>query len=336
MTKLKTLTIVLAIVGLMGGTVLVGWYGFGNIADAVFSVGLPGFAWFCLWQAIVFCLLGLSWRVIVPLTDWRQLFAFIWGRMVRDSAGSCLPFSQVGGFLMGARAASLHGIAWPVATISMVVDLTAEFLSELIFAALGLLVLLAHVSDAALTLPIASGIAGASILGLVVYRFQGKAAPLFVRFGQRILGDWQKGGLSSDGLSQMDLAEMYSHTRRVVLATVMHLLGWVGKGIGNWIGFRLLGADIDLMGALAIEGLLHALLIPAFLVPGYAGVQEAGYAGIGALFGIPPELSIGMSLLRRARDIALGIPILLVWQMVEMRGLRIVSHGRRILERIFG
>jgi hypothetical protein len=73
---------------------------------------------------------------------------------------------------------------------------------------------------------------------------------------------------------------------------------------------------------LAIEALLHVLLVPASVVPGYAGIQEAGYAGIGALFGVPPELSLGVSLLRRARDIALGIPILLIWQLAEARQLR--------------
>jgi uncharacterized membrane protein YbhN (UPF0104 family) len=100
------------------------------------------------------------------------------------------------------------------------------------------------------------------------------------------------------------------------------LVGWLCKGIGNWIAFQLLGSDIDLLGALAIEALLHALLIPAFVVPGYAGVQEAGYAGIGTLFGIPPEISLGVSLLRRARDIAIGTPVLLIWQLIEVRRLR--------------
>ena len=37
------------------------------------------------------------------------------------------------------------------------------------------------------------------------------------------------------------------------------------------------------------------------LVPVNAGVQEAGYAGLGAIFGVPPELSLGVSLIRRAR-----------------------------------
>ena len=60
------------------------------------------------------------------------------------------------------------------------------------------------------------------------------------------------------------------------------------------------------------------MLATAILVPGYAGVQEAAYAGVGALFGQPPELSLGVSLLRRARDLALGVPILLIWQSVEL------------------
>ncbi|HMA52583.1 MAG TPA: lysylphosphatidylglycerol synthase domain-containing protein, partial [Magnetospirillaceae bacterium] len=116
--------------------------------------------------------------------------------------------------------------------------------------------------------------------------------------------------------------EMYRHTGRLTAATILHVAGWVAKGLGNWLAFRLLGAHLGLLDALAIEGLLHALLIPAFVVPGYAGVQEAGYAGLGALFGLSPEISIGVSLLRRARDVALGIPILIVWQLFEMRRLR--------------
>jgi hypothetical protein len=44
--------------------------------------------------------------------------------------------------------------------------------------------------------------------------------------------------------------------------------------------------------------------------------------GLGALFGIAPEVALGASLIRRARDIAIGIPILLIWQIFEVRRLR--------------
>jgi putative membrane protein len=319
MSNFKSLSVGLAVLGLIGGTALAGWFGFAPIGKAILSVGGGGFALFCAWQLATIALLGFGWWTVAP-DDGRRLAALVWGRMVRDSAGCCLPFSQVGGFLLGARAASLHGLSWGVVTVSMVVDLTAEFISELLFAAAGLLVLLHHMSDGAKTLPVTAGIAAALGLGWAVFHLHGRALPVLVRFGERILGDWAKGGLT--GGSATDLAGLYSRSGRLLGATAVHLAGWGAKGIGNWIAFRLLGADLSLIDALAIEGLLHALLIPAFIVPGYAGVQEAGYAGLGALFGLPAEICIGVSLLRRARDVAIGVPVLLAWQVWEVRRLR--------------
>jgi putative membrane protein len=228
----------------------------------------------------------------------------------------------VGGFVLGVRAATLHGISWFVATLSMVVDLTAEFLAEIAFTVAGLLILLARSADASLTKPIVIGLAVALAASGLVLRLQKGVVPLLVRFGRKILGDWFAHRDDHEATPEHELAVMYGHTGRMALGTAVHLVGWVCKGIGNWIAFRLLGSDIDLLGALAIEALLHALLIPAFVVPGYAGVQEAGYAAIGTLFGIPPEISLGVSLLRRARDIAIGTPVLLFWQLIEMRRLR--------------
>ena len=69
--------------------------------------------------------------------------------------------------------------------------------------------------------------------------------------------------------------------------------------------------------------LLDALIGAAFVVPGAAGVQEAGYVGLGAAFGVPPDLALGVSLLRRARDLALGFPILMAFQWIEVRRLRV-------------
>jgi hypothetical protein len=40
---------------------------------------------------------------------------------------------------------------------------------------------------------------------------------------------------------------------------------------------------------------------------------------LGELFGLGPELALGLSLIKRARDLALGIPALFGWQFVEGR-----------------
>ncbi|HEY2132439.1 MAG TPA: lysylphosphatidylglycerol synthase domain-containing protein, partial [Acetobacteraceae bacterium] len=113
---------------------------------------------------------------------------------------------------------------------------------------------------------------------------------------------------------------------KLAMGFFVHLIGWIGTGVAGWITYRALGVPIDFDDALAIEALLSAAAAIAFLVPINAGVHEAGYASLGAIFGIPPELSLGVSLVRRGRDIVVGVPILLVWQFVEMRRLRVKTR----------
>ncbi|MDB5397131.1 MAG: putative rane spanning protein [Rhodospirillales bacterium] len=323
MKNFKLLSMALAFLGVTAATLLVGWFGFDRVASAMLSAGINGFALFCTWQIVVMMILGVAWRIVAPVTNGRPLAIFVWGRMVRDSAASCLPFSPVGGFVIGARWVTLHGISWPIAAISTVVDLTAEFAAEIIFALGGLMILLGRTSDEAVVRPAEIGLGIALVATVAVLRLQRGIAPLFVKLGKRLLGQWF-GDAEPDGISAVELAARYGDGTRLALCTAVHVLGWFGKGLGNWIAFRLLGSDLDLMGALAIEGLLHIVMATAVLIPGYAGVQEAGYVGLGALFGVAPEIALGVSLLRRARDIAIGIPVLIIWQLIEVRRLRSV------------
>ena len=50
-------------------------------------------------------------------------------------------------------------------------------------------------------------------------------------------------------------------------------------------------------------------------------MEEVSYVLIGQVFGVPASLSIGLSLLRRARNIVIGAPALIAWQIVEARRL---------------
>ncbi|HEY6578181.1 MAG TPA: lysylphosphatidylglycerol synthase domain-containing protein [Rhizomicrobium sp.] len=318
---MKRISIALAIAGLMLGTLMVAWFGFGPIAKALLSVGARGFALYCAWQIATMIVLGVGWRAVAPLKHGLRLAPFVWGRMVRDSAAACLPFSMVGGFVFGVRAAALLGVAWTLAALSTVIDLTAEFLAEIAFAVAGFAELLVRAGNRSLTGPFVGGLIAMLIAGAAVLRWWKGAPALFARLSRRMLGARLQHYLKLESVSEGDLVRMYGDSGRMALGTAIHFAGWLCKGAGNWIAFRLLGYHVDMMVALAIEALLHALLIPALVVPGYAGVQEAGYAAIGALFGIPPEISLAVSLLRRARDIAIGIPILLLWQGAEVRRL---------------
>jgi putative membrane protein len=322
----KKLSIVLALAGLLLGTVLIGWFGFGRVITGVRRVGWEDFALIVGWQLVLFAVLGLAWNAITPRRESHRPWVFVWGRMVRDASTNCLPFSLVGGFVFGARAVTLHGVSWSLATASTVVDVTAEFLAQVAFIAIGLGILLARAPHSSLAVPLEVGLGLAVMAGAALIWLQQGAAPLFARLGRRIAGRWFDDAQDRVEVLQAELALIYGHAVRLAIGFSVHLLGWLGTGVAGWITYRALGVPIDFDDALAIEALLSAMAAMAFLVPVNAGVQEIGYAGLGAIFGVPPELSLGVSLVRRARDLAVGVPILLIWQCFEMQRLRALQR----------
>jgi hypothetical protein len=59
-----------------------------------------------------------------------------------------------------------------------------------------------------------------------------------------------------------------------------------------------------------------------FFIPASLGVQEGGYLVFGMLFGLSPEVALALSLVRRVRQLLVGVPALFAWQYYE---------GRRII-----
>jgi hypothetical protein len=68
---------------------------------------------------------------------------------------------------------------------------------------------------------------------------------------------------------------------------------------------------------LVIEGLLYAIRSVAFFVPNAIGVQEGAYILLGEGFGLTPEMALALSLLKRARDLVIGLPAFAAWQLLE-------------------
>ena len=321
---MKHLPTALAVAGLALITAMVAYYGIDTVEDRVFSIGWGGFVVLLLLQTGLFVITGCAWHAIIPRRKRKPGWLFVWGRVVRDAAANCLPFSQMGGFLLGARATTLAGIAWPLAAASTVVDVTAEFLAQVAFATIGLSILLVRAPDSALTLPLAIGLVVSVAGGATSIWLQRGASPVFARLGRKIAGHSFDSAEEWVEAFQGELGLIYGNSGRLAWGSALHLCGWIGTGVAGWAAYRLMGVPIDLPAALAIEALLHVVLTAAFLVPGYAGIQEAAYAGLGLIFGVPPEVSLSVSLLRRARDLTLGIPALLGYQLLEVRRLRII------------
>ncbi len=97
------------------------------------------------------------------------------------------------------------------------------------------------------------------------------------------------------------------------------MFAWFGGAWGTWLILDFMGHPLPFMSVVAIESLLFAARNAAFIVPSGLGVQEGVYALVGPLFGLPAEAALALSLLKRARDVAIGVPVLLCWQLAEGR-----------------
>jgi hypothetical protein len=140
----KLRVVIVALLGLALAIYVVAYAGIGAVFSAVAAVGWGGFALLCLYVLALFIVLGSAWCVLLPESSLANLRGFIWARMVREAAADVLPFSQLGGIVLGARAAILHGISEPLVYASIIVDVTTEMLAQIAYVAMGVLILDLH------------------------------------------------------------------------------------------------------------------------------------------------------------------------------------------------
>jgi putative membrane protein len=245
-----------------------------------------------------------------------RLRCFAWGRLIRDSAGETLPFSQVGGLVMGARAASLCGVPGRFAAASTIVDMAAELAARVPYMLLGLGLMasrgLGDRLDAvmlAATLLIAVGAALFIVL-------QSRGAGLIAGLGARLVPQWLAGGSAAGGVLET-IRTIHARRAALLRSVLLHLCGWLLSGVEVALPLWLMGKPIWIGAGIAIDCLVSGVRSVAFMVPSALGVQEGAYVLICGLFGIDPQVALALSLLRRGRDFAIGIPSLLAWQMLE-------------------
>ncbi|MGI8841172.1 MAG: hypothetical protein ACR2F8_10415, partial [Caulobacteraceae bacterium] len=170
-----------AVAGLALATAVIGAFGLGPVLTSLAKIGWRGLAALTAYSAFPFALLGTAWFVLTPGLPPRRWPVVVWARVLRDAATEVLPFSQVGGFVVGARAAILHGVAPVTAFSTTVVDVTTELIAQLGFTGLGVAILAARLSGGASH----GGLVGASLIGLGL---SGAGAAAFVAAQRRGMG----------------------------------------------------------------------------------------------------------------------------------------------------
>ncbi len=310
-----------AILALLAGLALAGFLvlhiGIAPVFAAVARIGWNGFALIVLTGFAVTGLLGLGlYALLFGHAPW---WVFGAARQVRDSAGDILPFTQFGGIVIGARALILGGVSAPLAFAGAIVDVTAELIAQIAFIALGLVLGIAQLRASTALAPYAGTLMwGTALLvpGVVVFVLLQRSGSVLAK---KLAGLFLPAAVSHTEAFSEALDTLYRHPLRLLLSTVLHLLGWIAGGIWLWVVIRLIGVPIDVRSAIAIESLLEALRSATVFIPSAIGVQEAGYAALAPLFGMGPEVGLAVSLIRRARDVVVGVPVLLAWQVVEGR-----------------
>ena len=313
--------------GLVVATVVVGYIGFGQVFAALARIGWRGLAVLIAYSAVPICLLGTAWFCLEKPWRARLWGVYLWARMVRDASGELLPFSHVGGFVIGARAAALRGFAPTWAFATTVVDVTAELIAQIGFTALGVVLLVTRLDAGSAK----DGLVAASLAGLGITAAEAAAFVILQKRGIGLVRALARRFLPAAAAGAAETGEMIAalHARpaRISLAVGIHLAAWVASALGPWLALRVAGIEIGPLAVLGLESLVMAVRSAAFAAPMGIGVQEASYALLGPLFGLGPEVALALSLIKRARDIVIGLPILAIWQSME--GRRLIAGSAR-------
>ena len=316
----KLTTAALGLAALCGMIGLLASQNIGTVLDLLLGAG-AGILLVVASHVLAMTASALAWRAAIRPLWQAGPGIFLWARLVRESANAVLPVAQVGGDVLGARVLVLHGARTVQAGASMLVDLTVEFLTQILFFAIGLAVLLVIGGGDALRW------AG---LGLVVAILLGATFVLAQRWGmfrlfETLLGriaqqfDWP--ALASlAGLHDKVIA-IYRDRRAMAEAAALHLASWM-LGAGEvWLTLHVLGADVGFAEALVMESIGQAVRTAAFLVPGALGIQDGSFLALGVMLGLPPEFALSVALVKRIRELVLHAPALLIWYVIEGRRL---------------
>jgi putative membrane protein len=311
---MKFLPVIAVVAGIATMAALVLHFGAGAVIHSLLAVGGLGFAVVCLIHIAVMVMMGVAWSALLPgIRPWVT----IWGRFVRDSGSEVLPLSQVGGYVLGARAIALAGVPATQGAASTIVDVTLEFVGQLAYIALGLVWLVRLRSEAIppwlvlLGLIVASGLA----IGFIIFQRRGIGA---VNRMAGILGrGWAERTAAGAAALHQAIEAIYRRRSGIWVSFLLHLATWVFGACEIWVALRFAGAPLPFGSVMVIESLLYAIRSVAFVVPNAVGVQEGAYILLGTAFGLSPEMALALSLLKRARDLTIGLPVLALWQAVE-------------------
>lgn len=291
----------------------------GLVFASFMSVGW-GLLFVVVVRAGILVVAGVAWERLVEPFGAPSTRVFLRLRWIREAINVLLPVLQVGGDLMGGRLLTFWNVPGPQAGASILVDLIIQVGTQFVFTLVGFGVLALTVANSGVMHVVGSGLAvsAGALTGFYVFQRSGLmrlADGLLARAARR----WPR--LSFGGMAQLHarVQATYGQSRAVAASFVLHQIAWFMGVAEIWIALDSLSLSPAWSVCLVLESLGQAVRSADFATPGVMGVQEGGFLIIGGLYGIPPEVCLALSLVKRVPDLALGLPGLLSWMLLEAR-----------------
>jgi putative membrane protein len=328
MGALKHIGVVAWCAGIAACIGLSAWYGIDDVRNAVASVGWGTFL-VVLTRATTVCIAGAGWWSLFPEGRPLRLRVAFLLRFVREGANTLLPLTQVGGDIIGARLLTSWAVPSPLGAASIIVDVMVQAATQFLFAALGIVTLIALGSDTSIAGVAASSLAVAAPMLGGFYAAQRRGGHRILQFVlSRLEGDSNWRLLTTVDAVYQSLSMIYARRSQLVMSGLVHMIGWLVGTAEVLIALRCMGQAVTIGEALVIESLVQAVRGAAFTIPSALGAQEGAMILLCGIFQIPPDQALALSLIKRAADLVVGVPGLVALHVLEAERLA-AKHSRR-------
>lgn len=323
------------LLGLAGAALFTGLLirqGIGQVWDA-FATAEWGILGVVVYHLIPLLLDAVAWGVLFSKSDRPRLLQLLWMRWIGESVSTLVPSAAVGGDIVRARLAAISGTPLPLAAGTVLVDITLGIFIQAGFTLLGLFLLVEVTGK--------TSFVGPTLVGIVVALFAFAGFYFVQRLGifrflariiSRLAGssEWQSLVQGGDTLDRT-VHSLYARRSGVIGCCAWTMTSLIVGSGEIWLALWFLDLPASFLNALILQSMVLTIRSAAFAVPAGLGVQEGGYLVVGSLLGISGEGALALSLVWRAREIGLGIPALILWQVIEARRLlraRLAANAR--------
>jgi putative membrane protein len=321
----RTAAILLSL-GAAAFVALIAWQGAGAVAATLAAAG-----WGLALVAVFHLLpLAIDAAAIAVLSERRASFIdALRARWAGESVNSLLPAGQIGGPVLMARHLAQRGAPLHDAAAAVTVSTTMQSVAQIAFALIGLSAFAAfsaaHGSHTAHTLLVAA-LGASAVLAIVIAVFYiAQQRGLFGRFS-RLIGNALGARNATHATAHADaidqaVRKLYRERRRVAASFALSFVGWM-VGVGEvWLALSFIGHPVNWLDALLLESVGQAIRGAAFAIPASLGAQEGGYLLLAPIVGLTPDAALALSLAKRARELALGLPglVYLHWSERDWR-----------------